>query len=293
MKLLITGAGGFVGRQLSRAFVEQGHTVYAVDLVDLESESDRLKCLRCDLTDPRDVEQLPLAEVDIIYHLAAAGVKAHARDWSLCNRVNVIGTGNLIGALSDLVVKGLNPPHLIYTYSFYENHLREFHGNSYVVTKAAASSMISAWGKLYSGGVSMVCVYQVFGPGDDAKNVLSYAVKEFQAGRVARFSSGEGLRDWIYIDDFIAGLVRVSDVAQIKRGVQELDLGSGNLVSIREMIKSIGTRCGVGHEAMVFDSSLDRGDSSIVDRAVNLPEGWRPSFSTDAALTRMLEVCDE
>ena len=280
MKILITGVSGFVGQQLALKLLRNGHSVIGLDLreVGLElTNHNEFQFVGLDLTDVKSVEQLPWDCIDILYHLAAAGVKAVARQWPLCTQVNVIGTATLMQTLLRRVADSDIVPRIIYTKTYYEDHLNKipvFQENPYIMSKVAATTWIEALAPIYPESITIAKVFQVYGPGDDPSNVLNYAARTLKAGEKAYFGSGKTLRDWIYIDDFINGLVGCGNI--LERGLHRYDLGTGERHSIRQMVEIIAQACGAGKELLVFDNCLDRGDTGIVDWAKQGVPNWRP-----------------
>lgn len=292
--MLITGVSGFVGQKLAARFLEAGHSVIGVDLragdFDFAGHPDFQFCA-VDLTDPVSVADLPLEDIDLLYHLAAAGVKANTRQWALCLRVNVMGTANLMQALMQRVSHGQPVPRIVYTKTYYEDHLETipaFQENPYVLSKLVATYWLQVLVSIYPQSITIAKVFQVYGPGDDPNNVLSYAARTLKAGEKASFGSGQSLRDWIYIEDFIAG--RIACGADHGVGLHRFDLGSGERHSIREMVELIAELVGSTEELLAFDPSKDRGDTEIEDWAQNLPPDFVTNYSRSQGLRALLEV---
>lgn len=242
-----------------------------------------------DLTDLASVEQIPLEGIDLLYHLAAAGVKAPTRKWSLCVQVNVMGTATLMDVLLRRVESGLPVPRIVYTKTYYEDHLDAipaFRENPYVVSKVAATRWLEAIAPVYPQSITIAKVFQVYGPGDDSNNVLSYAARTLKAGEKATFGSGSSLRDWIYIDDFIAGLAACG--GNHGHGLHRFDLGSGERHTIRQMVEKIAEICGTDESLLEFDPSKDRGDTEVEDWAVQRPKDRSLGYSVRDGLKSLL-----
>ncbi len=327
-KTLITGVSGFVGTKLARKLLTDGHEVIGVDLKpckELEGIHD-YQFQEVDLTSWNSVDQLKLSGLDHVVHLAAAGVKAAGRQWPICVRVNIEGTANLVRKLLSeverledttvereegsheftnippLELQTRTPPSakrvvplFLYTKTWYEDHLEEceaFRENPYVVTKHAATKWIEALASLYPGSVAIAKVFQVYGPGDDPNNVLSYAARCIKNGEPATFGSGTQLRDWIYIDDFINGLVACLSFEN--NGLSHFDLGSGELHSLGEMIEILAELTLVGPTSktsrpqLTFDVTKDRGDSKITDYAQQYPQNWSAMININQGLFHLL-----
>lgn len=292
MKVCITGASGFVGRKLAARFLEEGHRVIGVDLYADDSEfveHPHFKFCPADLANPQAVAEIPLEDVDLLYHLAAAGVKIATRHWPLCIKVNIIGTANLFQSLLMRVKDGRPVPRIVYTKSYYEDHLNSipaFQDNPYVMSKVAATRWIEVLSAVYPRSIATAKVFQVYGPGDDPNNVLSYAARTLKAGKKATFSSGKSLRDWIYIDDFIEGLKACGE--DQGAGLHYYDLGSGKRYSIREMVESIAEIVDASPSLLTFDPSKDRGDTVIDDWARQPPPAWYVNNDTMTGLRKLI-----
>ena len=264
-----------------------------VDLVAADfafSEHSYFQFCPTDLTKTHDVQKLPMDDVDVLYHLAAAGVKASGREWSSCVYVNVAGTASLMGVLADRIAAGAKVPRLVYTKSYYEDHyelIPAFKENPYVMSKVATTRWIEALSSVYPSSITIAKVFQVYGPGDDPNNVLSYAAKKLRAREPASFGGGTSLRDWIYIDDLIAGLATCGS-ENTPGIIHYYDLGSGERRSIREMVEAIAEISGVGSSLLTFDASKDRGDTEIGDWAKRAPPNWVPKTSHRMGLESLL-----
>lgn len=290
-KVLIIGANGFIGKHLISKLIQLQYKVIAFDLQ--QGDLKGVDYIVGDIVTGNSFEKVPWEELDVVIHLAAAGVKAKSREWLPCSMVNVIGTQHLLYALEKLP----NPPLLLATRTFYENHLSEgspFAENPYVVTKNISSELIKLWAaQSDKRRVIIGTVFQAFGTGDSAGNVLSYAVSKLKAGEIATFGSGKIQRDWIYIDDLIGALVasfvNALEITNIFKdnNVLSYDYGTGELTSLRKILEKLVDISGLSQKLFVFDASRDRNDTEVEDRAVIKVPRWQPSLSLDQALVKI------
>ncbi len=304
--MLITGVSGFVGQKLAARFLEAGHRVIGVDLRAGDFNFARhpeFQFYAADLTDPASVADLPFENVDLLYHLAAAGVKAATRQWPLCVRVNVMGTATLMQAFLQRVNQGQSVPRIVYAKTYYKDHLGAipaFQENPYVVSKVAATRWVEALSAVYPQSITIAKVFQVYGPGDDPNNVLSYAARTLKAGEKATFGSGNSLRDWIYIDDFIADLIACG--ADHGIGLHRFDLGSGERHTIREMVELIAELAGadirhhlsfIKHQTYENTPHRLRDSTELAVRRTHRPEfieGPKSGFIGSHTLDRLLAL---
>ena len=146
MSILLTGANGFVGQQLLFRLVDSGYYVVAYDLThsnDLYNNS-MIQVITGDISTGENFDKIKWDNIQLVFHLAAAGVKAAKRNWDDCISVNLNGTKMLINAIQ----KVPNPPKLIYPRTFYEDFVIEYEAlqrNPYFCTKYLATKIVEDW----------------------------------------------------------------------------------------------------------------------------------------------------
>ena len=288
MTILLTGATGFIGRHvLSRLWARDDQVVSfgrAAPRVS-EKHTRQHRHVLGDLATGAGLDGLPWAEFDQVIHLAAAGVKASRRAWPEALAVNVVGTQRLLAGLRASAAA----PRIFIAKTFYEDLVNQAPAcleNPYVATKRAATQLAQLFAETYSGGMAFGNFFQVYGAGDDPGNVLSYAALEFKAGRSPVFGSGQGLRDWIHVSDAASGVLACMDSAG-GPPVQNFDIGSGELRSIRQMVETLQALCPESPKP-IFDPSRDRPDIDIVAQARKLPPGWASTVPYQHGLARLL-----
>jgi UDP-glucuronate 4-epimerase len=232
MKILVTGAAGFIGFHTASALLSAGHTVVGVDnfnsyydvalkraraarLVD-----DRFRLVEMDVAD-RDATQRLFAHerFDRVVHLAAqAGVRysidhPHAyADANLVGFLNILEgcrqttVGHCVFASSSSVY-GANT-----TMPFRVEDNVDHPLSLYAATKKANELMAHSYAHLYGLPLTGLRFFTVYGPwGRPDMAVYSFTKKIFAGEAIDIFNNGHHARDFTYIDDIVTGVVRTLD----------------------------------------------------------------------------------
>ena len=257
-KVLITGAAGFIGSQLSRRLMDRGLTVKGLDNFNEHLYTPRLKRDRmvhfdldiwgCDLKDEIKVEAL-LREFqpDTIVHLAAmAGVRDSLGKAKSYHANNIDATQNLI----DTCKKHLPDTRIVYasTSCIYAGapvpwvEGRE-HGkqlNAYGYTKWANECQMQSSG-LDTVGLRFFTVYGPWGRPDMA--LFDFTKNILDEQEITVYNYGDMKRDFTYVDDILDGIEIVLDNTDIESG-EIFNIGRGEQVALMDFIGEIEKNTG-------------------------------------------------
>ncbi|MGZ9142960.1 MAG: NAD-dependent epimerase, partial [Candidatus Binatia bacterium] len=235
MKILVTGAAGFIGFHTAKALMERGDQVVGLDNVndyyDPTLKEARLTELarlahnawtfvRGDLADEQAVSRLfSTHRFDRVIHLAAqAGVRYSLENPMAYVQSNLVGFTNILEACRHGRV-----PHLTYasTSSVYGGNSKmpfsEKDGVAhplqfYAATKRANELMAHSYSHLFQLPTTGLRFFTVYGPWGRPDMALFLFTKAILAGEPIRlFNNGMHTRDFTYIDDIVEGVIRASD----------------------------------------------------------------------------------
>ncbi len=233
MKVLVTGAAGFIGFHLSRRLLERGDEVVGFDSVndyyDVSLKEARLALLasyprfhfvRGNLADRPAVEQLFAAHAfDRVVNLAAqAGVRYSLKNPHAYVDSNLTGFVNILEGC-----RHARTPHLTYASSssvygantvmpFSIHHNVDHPLSLYAATKKANELMAHTYAHLYNLPVTGLRFFTVYGPWGRPDMALFLFTRAILDGKpIDVFNHGNMRRDFTYVDDIVEGVIRVSD----------------------------------------------------------------------------------
>jgi UDP-glucuronate 4-epimerase len=233
MKVLVTGAAGFIGFHLSRRLLDRGDTVVGIDNLndyyDVRLKEDRLRLLEADdrfvfrKIDLADRERIlgvfATERPDVAVNLAAqAGVRYSLQNPWAYTESNITGFLNILEACRAHPVR-----HLVFASSssvygantrmpFSIHHNVDHPVSLYAATKKANELMAHTYSHLYgipTTGLRFFTVYGPWGRPDMAAFLFTRAILDGKPLQL--FNHGQMRRDFTYIDDIVEGVVRVID----------------------------------------------------------------------------------
>jgi UDP-glucuronate 4-epimerase len=233
MKILVTGAAGFIGAALAARLLERGDVVHGIDNLndyyDVSLKEARLARLKQEKN--FDFDKLDVAnrkamrtlfregKFDVVAHMAAqAGVRYSIENPYAYIDANLVGFGNILEGCRHNGVK-----HLVYASSssvygantklpFSEHDNVDHPVSLYAASKKANELMAHTYAHLYGLPCTGLRFFTVYGPWGRPDMALFKFTKGILEGTpISVFNRGQMVRDFTYIDDVIEGVIRVID----------------------------------------------------------------------------------
>lgn len=233
MRILVTGAAGFIGYHTAKALIECGHEVIGIDNLntyyDVRLKEDRLAQLRgapgfsfhkLDLADRAGVEKLFAGtRPRRVIHLAAqAGVRYGMDHPHTYVDSNIVGTLHVLEGcrhhdVEHLVFASSSSVYGANTAMPFSVHQNVDHPLSiYAASKKANELMAHTYAHLYRLPVTGLRFFTVYGPWGRPDMALFKFTKSILAGEpIDVFNNGHHARDFTYIDDVVEGVLRTAD----------------------------------------------------------------------------------
>ncbi len=307
-KVLVTGAGGFIGSHLVERLVELGARVRALvrynsrndwGLLELlpAAVKDHLEVVAGDITDPFGVARA-LAGCEVIFHLAALiAIPYSYTAPSQFVAVNCGGTLNLLEAVRQQGVECFVHTSTSEAYGTAQyTPIDERHplkGQSpYAASKIGADKLAESYYLSFGVPVATIRPFNTYGPRQSARAVIPTIISQALNGELIRLGSLSPVRDLNYVSDTVEGFIKV---AQSPRAVGEvINIGSGKSISIGELAGKIVDLLG-GNKRMVTEDERVRPEASEVmellcdHRKARELIGWKPRVSFEEGLARTIK----
>ena len=314
MKILITGAAGFVGSHLASLLVEEGNEVHGIDNLspyyapDLKKlrltrllEPKNIKFVNLDLVDGKPLRQfLEKNNYESVIHLAAQpGVRTPLNRSNEYIENNVQAFTNVLQAVTELEV-----PNFLYASSSsvygnskqipYSETSEDIHPVSiYGATKRANELLAPAYvreSKTRVRGLRFFTVYGPWGRPDMAYfRLINSGINKTE---FTRFGDGKVKRDFTYISDIthqISGLL--NELRNRQKGFSDIvNIGGGNPHSLNDLIESVNS--GLGSNIQILNSGMNPNDTLYTCADVSLQKsltGFVPKISLESGIEETIK----
>ena len=307
-KVLITGAGGFIGSHLAEKLVALGSDVRAFvrynsrndyGLIEVlpEDVQEELTVVVGDLRDSDSVNNA-VRDVDLVLHLGAS----ISIPYSYVSPNNFVAT-NIIGAVNVLnAVKEYGIQKMVHTSSsevygtaqyipIDEKHPLQAQ-SPYAASKIGADKMVESYYLSYGLPVATVRPFNTYGPRQSSRAVIPTIITQALTKDEIRLGVTSPTRDFNYVADMVSAFMRAAESPE--SAGQALNFGSGKEISIGDLAGRIISL--VGRDvAIVCDDERIRPEKSEVNRlladATKAKEllGWKPLFSLTDGLRNVID----
>ncbi len=323
MKILVTGAAGFIGFHLIKKLLDNKYYIVGIDNIndyyDVDLKNDRIKILgenssadiftfiKLDLADREAMSTLfSNYNFDIVINLGAqAGVRYSIENPNAYIDSNVVGFLNVLEGCRHTEVK-----HLIYASSssvygmnikqpFSTKDCVDFPISLYAATKKSNELMAHSYSHLYNIPTTGLRFFTVYGPyGRPDMAYFSFTKKILAGEEIDVFNNGEMQRDFTYIDDIVEGIIRIIDkvpspqissITTANAPYKIYNIGNNQPVTLRRFITAIESAC--GEEAKENLLPMQLGDVPItyadIDELVN-DVGFKPKTSIEDGIAKFV-----
>ena len=302
MRILITGAAGFIGSHLADRFLEDGHTVVGMDNLltgrmenlSLALKSRRFKFIKHNVSTYID---LP-GKLDAVLHFASPASPIDYARWPIPTlKVGALGTHNTLGLAKKHACRYL----LASTSEVYGDPLvspqkETYWGNVnpigprgvYDEAKRYAEAMAMAYHNSHGIPVRIVRIFNTYGPRmrpNDGRAIPNFITQALSGQPLTVYGTGKQTRSFCYIDDEVEGLVRLlmSDYAG------PVNVGNPVEYTLKQLAERIlaltGSESKIVYQPLpVDDPKVRRPDISLAKKLLR----WTPKVGLDQGLKKTI-----
>lgn len=300
-KILVTGAGGFIGSHLTERLVEYGHSVRAFLHYNSRNQWGWLEDskYRDDIEvycgDIRDYDAVfdAMRGCDTVIHLAALiGIPYSYVSPLAYIRTNIEGSYNILQSarhlgLGNIVVTSTSEVYgTAHHVPIDENHPLNPQ-SPYAASKAAADHIALSFHKSFDLPVKIIRPFNTYGPRQSARGVIPTIVIQALTSDKIILGSLDPTRDFTYVADIVRAFIEIAESDKVIGDV--VNIGSGFEISIGDLAKKILLLTAKDSE-IIYDNKRARPPGSEVTRLcadikkANDLIGWEPAFSLEEGL---------
>ena len=275
MRFIVTGGVGFIGTNLVKRLLKDGHEIVSLDNYSTglkENELDGCKYYNVNICDYKNFDQY-IEDVDLVFHLAALPrIQPSFKNPLTTFKTNVEGTINLLDWCREK-----NTP-LVYAGS------SSTHGgvykNPYTFTKWQGEELCNLYSKVYSLQTSICRFYNVYGPHQLTEGEYCTVIGIFERQKnngeaLTITGDGQQRRDFTHVDDIVDGLIKcgldlINENNSVANG-ETFELGRGINYSINEVANMFG-----GEKTYINQKKGEVRDTLCVDLKAKELLNWNP-----------------
>ena len=306
MRILLTGAAGFIGSHLSERLLGLGHEVIGVDNFDpfynREIKEENLSVSKqnasfsfFELDFSCDLEKLnELPEFDVLIHLGAkAGVRPSIANPKAYIEANYTGTVNLLELLKNRGIKKMvfassssvygNCPNIPFT----ETEALDQPISPYAFTKRGCEMMNFTYHHLEKIDIVNLRFFTVYGPRQRPDLAIHKFIKKILNDEpIQMFGDGSTARDYTFIQDIVSGIVSsMNYVVENDSCFEIMNIGNNQPVKLKELIAAIENT--LGKKAVIEQQPMQPGDVDITFANIGKAQkllGYQPTTSIEEGL---------
>lgn len=311
-RVLITGAGGFIGSHLTERLIKEGAVVRAFVRYNSRHDIGMLNKLPVDLLSDiqivaGDLRDLPSIQqiakgVEWVFHLGAlvSIPYSYLHPFEVAE-TNFMGTLNILQACRQ---EGVNRLVHVSTSEVYgtaqhvpidETHILQAQ-SPYSATKIGADKLVESYYSSFDLPVVIVRPFNTYGPRQSARAVIPTIITQALTLSIIRLGRLDTSRDFTYVDDTVDGLIKAALAEEVEGRV--FNLGTGTEVRIGDLARQIMKIIGRSGKIVMDQARVRPGKSEVLRLLSDNSQArqnlqWQPSVSLERGLKQTIEWIQE
>ncbi|MCC7448054.1 MAG: SDR family NAD(P)-dependent oxidoreductase [Anaerolineae bacterium] len=304
-QVILTGATGFVGANLARRLLNDGHTVHLLVRHGyapwrIESIRDHVQLHEVDLGDPQAVSAV-VARIkpDRIFHLAAYGAYSSQTDLARMVQTNIVGTINLVNACLQAGFEAFVNTGSSSEYGFKDHAPTENEwidpNSHYAVTKASATHFCRYTARSKNVHLPTLRLYSVYGPYEEPSRLMPTLIQRGLRGELPPLVNPDIARDYVYTEDVNDAYLLAATMSDQEPGAV-YNVGTGVQTTLRDVVDVARRIMGISVEPEWGSMPNRQWDTSVWvsdNRKIVTELGWKPRYTFEQGFRLMVDwMCD-
>lgn len=301
-RILVTGGAGFLGSNLCRRLLADGHEVMCLDNLFTSQRSNiadlmghpRFEFIRHDVTEPF------YCECDMIYNMACPASPVHYQFNPIKTlKVSVLGTMNMLGLAKRVKARVLQSstsevygdPNISPQPEDYWGHVNCTGVRScYDEGKRAAETLCFDYNRSHGTEVRVARIFNTYGPGMhpyDGRVVSNFIMQALQGEDITIYGDGSQTRSFCFVEDLVEGLVRFMNQDDL---IGPMNIGNPNEFTVKELAEMVVELVG-GKSKIIYmplpsdDPKQRRPNIDLARRTIK----WEPNVQLREGLGRTID----
>ncbi len=310
-KVLVTGAGGFIGSHLAEKLVNLGAEVRAFTRYNSRNDEGLLRLvpahtrerIEVQFGDIRELETVHkvMDGIEVVFHLAASvsAPYSYIHPQEVID-INTTGTVNALTAARGVRIEKFIQTSTCEVYGkakylpINEEHPKQPH-SPYSASKVAADAIALSYHATFNLPVTVIRPFNTYGPRQSDRAVIPSIISQAMASDKIVVGNTVPTRDFTFVEDIVSGFIKMAETSNVAG--KEINLGSGFEISIEDVIKKIVSIIGRNVRLEKASERLrpEQSDAERMcadnSRARELG-GWQPTIALEDGLKKTIDFID-
>ena len=297
-KVLVIGANGFLGSNLSKKLASEGVEVVALvakgwDYSPIQG-IDYIQCVEFELETLSDLDnQTFLIGVDTIYHMAWAGVSTTLKNEAETQAKNILYGLSVLEFAKRHGINRIIVPGSASEYACGQGIINGKNDSApsdlYSASKVATRFLCQTYARQHDMELIWTAITSIYGPGRNDNNLITYAIRTLLKGEKPSFTGLEQQWDYLYIDDLIDALIAIGHKG---KGGIIYPIGSGEHRQMNEYVKIIRDAINPSLPLGIGDLPYKNKtiDNQILDiSSLRKDTGFQPQYTFEKGIKKTID----